>query len=94
MDIMPVQLSKFLSKSRSMYKNIIISALRARQIIDDRYEKLIIEEDIEDSEQLDAIEIEEENIDYEEKKPITMAVDEFMNKEFDWRKADEDVIDE
>tara|TARA_B100000959_G_C14700126_1_gene508440 strand:+ start:175 stop:408 length:234 start_codon:yes stop_codon:yes gene_type:complete len=77
-----------------MYKNIIISALRARQIIDDRYEKLIIEEDIEDSEQLDAIEIEEENIDYEEKKPITMAVDEFMNKEFDWRKADEDVIDE
>ena len=92
MDIMPIQLSKFLSKSRSMYKNIIISALRSRQIIDDRYEKLVVEEDIEDSDQLDTIE--EDNIDYDERKPITMAVEEFMTNELDWRKADKDVIDE
>ena len=46
MDIKPIQLSKFLSKSDSIYKNIVISSTRARQIIDERYEKSVIEEDI------------------------------------------------
>ena len=38
-----------------MYKNIIISATRARQIIDDRFQELAIEEDIEDSDQLEVL---------------------------------------
>ena len=88
MKIKAIQLSKFLSKTDSLYKNIIISAARARQIIDERYEKLAIEEDIEDSDQLDNL-IEE--LDFNEEKPISIAVNEFMENELEWKKAEEMV---
>ena len=88
MDIKPIQLSKFLSKSDSIYKNIVISSTRARQIIDERYEKSVIEEDIEDSDQLESF---IESIDFDEDKPITIAVDEFMENELEWRKTEEEV---
>ena len=88
MEIKPIQLSKFLSKSDSIYKNIVISSIRARQIIDERYEKSVIEEDIEDSDQLESI---IESIDLDEEKPITIAVDEFMENELEWRKTEEEV---
>ena len=53
MDIEAVKLKKYFNKSDSTYLNIVVASLRARQIIDDRFEKLVIEEDIEDSDQLD-----------------------------------------
>ena len=38
MDIKAIKLKEFLKSSESIYKNIIITATRARQIIDDRFQ--------------------------------------------------------
>ena len=63
MEIKAIQLKKFYKNSDSMYKNIIITSLRARQIIDERYEKVSQEENIEDSDQLESLIIEDSIID-------------------------------
>ena len=91
MDIKAIQLKKYLKKSDSIYKNIIISSTRARQIIDERYEEFSVEEDIEDSDQLETL---LDNIDYDVEKPITVALDEFMNEELNWKNENEEENDE
>ena len=88
MDIKAVRLKDFLRKTDSIYKNIIISSARARQIIDDRFQDLSIEEDIEDSDQLDAL---LENIDPDVAKPISKSTEEFMNGELDWRQPSDEI---
>ena len=89
MDIMPVQLSKFLSKSRSMYKNIIISALRARQIIDDRVVEIDEVEDFDDSIQFSKPIIKKD----ESEKPMVQALEEYLNDEVEWRAPDLDDVE-
>ncbi len=87
MDIKAIQLKQFLKKSDSLYKNIIITSSRARQIIDDRFQEFAVEEDIEDSEQLEEL---LDDIDYNIDKPISVATSEFMNEELDWRSTEEE----
>lgn len=87
MNIKAIQLKKFLEKSDSVYKNIMITSLRARQIIDDRFQDFTIEEDIEDSDQLEEL---LEDVDYNVAKPISVATSEFMNNELDWRTPEEE----
>jgi len=87
MNIKAIQLKQFLKKSDSIYKNIIITSSRARQIIDDRFQEFAVEEDIEDSEQLEEL---LDDIDYNIDKPISVATSEFMNEELDWRSTEEE----
>ena len=87
MDIKAIQLKKYLKKSTSIYKNIIISSTRARQIIDERYQEFSVEEDIEDSDQLETL---LDNVDYDIEKPITVALEEFIEEELNWKKSDEE----
>ena len=87
MNIKAIQLKKFLEKSDSLYKNIMITSLRARQIIDDRFQDFTVEEDIEDSDQLEEL---LEDVDYNVEKPISVATSEFMNNELDWRTPEEE----
>tara|TARA_Y100001960_G_C14366340_1_gene676880 strand:- start:297 stop:593 length:297 start_codon:yes stop_codon:yes gene_type:complete len=87
MDIKAIRIKDFLKKSDSIYKNIIITAARARQIIDDRFQELSVEEDIEDSDQLDAL---LENIDHDVAKPISQSTAEFMDEELEWRDPEEE----
>ena len=89
MNLETISIKNFLKKSDSIYKNIMIISKRARQIVDNRYEEHKIEEDIEDSEQLSEIE-ERDDIDYNEPKPIVVALKEFMDDELDWRESDSD----
>ena len=91
MDIKAIRLKKFLKQTDSLYKNIIITSARARQIISDRYQEFAIEEDIEDSDQL--VEL-LDDVEYNVEKPITVATSEFMNKELEWRKSEEEVEEE
>ena len=88
MDIKAIKIKTFLKKTQSIYKNIIITATRARQIIDDRFEELSIEEDIEDSDQLDAL---LEDIDHDVDKPISQSTAEFMDDELEWRDSEEEI---
>jgi len=87
MNLETISIKNFLKKSDSIYKNIMIISKRARQIVDNRYEEHKIDEDIEDSEQLSEIE-ERDDIDYNEPKPIVVALKEFMDDELDWRESD------
>ena len=91
MDIKAIRLKKYLKKSDSMYKNIIIASTRARQIIDERFQEFDDEEDIEDSDQLEAL---IDNVDHDLEKPITVALDEFMNEELSWKNDNEEESDE
>ena len=88
MDIKAIKLKDFLKKSNSIYKNIMISSTRARQIIDDRFQELSIEEDIEDSDQLDAL---LESVDPDVAKPISQSTEEFINGELDWREPSDEI---
>ena len=76
-----------------MYTNILIAAKRARQIIDQRYERVLFEKNIEDTDQLEAL-IDEE--DFNASKPIDQAMEEMLEDELDWRISDlkSDNVDE
>ena len=87
MDIKAIKLKEFLKNSGSIYKHIVVAASRARQIIDDRFQDMSIEEDIEDSDQLDAL---LEDVDHDVAKPISKATAEFMNDELEWRDPEEE----
>tara|TARA_B100002052_G_scaffold261790_1_gene255866 strand:- start:1307 stop:1585 length:279 start_codon:yes stop_codon:yes gene_type:complete len=89
MNIGPLPL-KELSKKESEFKNIIIIAKRSRDIIESRFESIKVEEDIEDSEQLTDV-YDEVDVDFDEPKPIVVALEEFKNDEIDWRNVDNEL---
>jgi len=84
MKVGPLPINKIFNNSESEFKNIIIMAKRARDIIETRFEANKIEEDIEDSDQLEELQI-DETIDYDEPKAIVVALNEFQNDEIDWK---------
>jgi len=91
MDIKAIKTKKYFKKSDEIYKNIMISSSRARQIVDDRYQELVIEEDIESSDQLEEL-IEDQ--DFNLPKAIVVATEEFMNDELDWKIPESENLDE
>tara|TARA_Y100000588_G_C13390591_1_gene558878 strand:- start:32 stop:319 length:288 start_codon:yes stop_codon:yes gene_type:complete len=95
MNLETISIKKFLKKSDSIYKNVMIISKRARQIVDDRYEMYKVEENIEDSDQLSVIE-EIDDVDYNQPKPIIVALKEFMDNDLDWKEVglDEDGTEE
>ena len=95
MNLETISIKNFLNKSDSMYKNIMIISKRARQIVDDRYEIYKVEENIEDSDQLSVIE-EIDDLDYNQPKPIIVALKEFMDDDLEWKETglDEDGTEE
>ena len=95
MNLETISIKNFLKKSDSIYKNIMIISKRARQIVDDRYEMYKVEENIEDSDQLSVIE-EIDDVDYNQPKPIIVALKEFMDDDLDWKESglDEDGTEE
>ena len=93
MEVKTVQLKKYFAVSDCMYTNILIASKRARQIIDQRYERVIFEKNIEDTDQLEALIDEEE---FNAAKPIDQAMEEMLENELDWRISDleKDNLDE
>jgi len=90
MDIKAVPLEKFFKNKESIYKNIMVVAGRARQIVNDRYEKISAMNDIEDTDELIEIEIE----DFDQEKSIALAMDELINNELEYRNIEEDNSEE
>ena len=90
MDIKAVPLEKFFKNKESIYKNIMVVAGRARQIIDDRYKKISAMDDIEDTDELIEIEVE----DFDQEKSISLAMDELINNELEYRNIEEDNSEE
>ena len=90
MDIKAVPLNKFFKNKKSVYKNIMIVAARARQIVDERYEKVAAMDDIEDTDELIDLEVE----DFNQDKSISIAMDELINNELEYRTLEEDNNEE
>ena len=84
MKVGPLPLNEIFNNSESEFKNIIILAKRARDIIETRFDAIKVEENIEDSDQLEEI-IVDEDVDFNEPKAIVVALNEFKNNEIDWR---------
>tara|TARA_Y100000590_G_C15543128_1_gene947791 strand:+ start:187 stop:465 length:279 start_codon:yes stop_codon:yes gene_type:complete len=84
MKVGPIPMSDLYDNSESEFKNIIIMAKRARDIIETRFEANKVEEDIEDSDQLEQLQV-DDTIDYDEPKAIIVALNEFKNNEIDWK---------
>ena len=89
MKVGPLPLNKIFNNSESEFKNIIIMAKRARDIIQTRFDLIKVEENIEDSDQLEQITV-DEDIDFDEPKAIVVALNEFKNNEIDWRDSASD----
>jgi len=90
MDIKAVPLNKFFKNKESVYKNIMIVAARARQIVDERYEKVAAMDDIEDTDDLINIEVE----DFNQDKSISIAMDELIDNELEYKNIEEDNNEE
>ena len=92
MNVGPLPINKIFNNSESEFKNIIIMAKRARDIIETRFDAIKVEENIEDSDQLEEITV-DEDIDFDEPKAIVVALKEFKNNEIDWRDSSSDSDD-
>ena len=82
MEVKAISMSDLFKQSEDLYTNVIISARRARQIIDSRKLDLEALENIEDSDELDVI---EENLEVLE-KPMVESLDELLSGELEWRR--------
>jgi len=90
MDVKAISFKDFLKNKKNLYKNINAAAKRARQINDFNYEKIAALQNIEDSDQLEELVVEEESL---KEKSITKAMSEFLNDELDLKEI-EDSVDE
>ena len=84
MEVKAVSMSDLFKQSEDVYTDVIISARRARQIIDSRKLDLEALENIEDT---DDIEVIEEDLVVLE-KPMVESLTELVNGELEWRVAD------
>jgi DNA-directed RNA polymerase subunit K/omega len=87
MNIKAVPFSKFFKNKENIYKNIMILSKRARQIINERYEEMSALNNIEDSEEL--VEF-DSNIDHDQEKSISIAMEELLNNDLEYRSIKED----
>ena len=86
MAIKPVSLRKIEEQAKNIYEAVVVMSKRARQINQERYEEQVMEES-EDLEMDVLYELPDINPeDYEEKEKVTtIAVNEFLEGEVNWR---------
>ena len=85
MKLRTLPFSDLLEVSDDIYKNTIVASKRARQIIQKRFEKQQAEIELFDEDYTPAVAA-EIDMDYVEKeKAITKSVEEFLNKELEWK---------
>ena len=90
MEIKAISMSDLFKQSNDVYTNVIISARRARQIIDSRKLDLEALENIEDTEDIEVI---EEDLEVLE-KPMVESLTELLNGELEWRHGDAETDEE
>ena len=85
MNVKTIHMSDLLERCEDIYAAVMVVAKRAKQIIDDRVVPIDENEDVEDS-----IEFEVPIVTTFEEKPESIALDEFLNGELQWRMPSED----
>ena len=90
MNIKAVPLKKFFRNKESIYKNIMIVSKRARQIISSRYEEHLALTNIEDTDEIVAL----EEQDHDKEKSISIAMSELLDNELEYRNIEDDKDEE
>ena len=91
MNVTTVHMSDIFNQCDDIYTSVMIVAKRAKQIIDERVIPIDENEEVDDS-----IEFEREIITTFVDKPESIALEEFLNGELEWREStkDDEVLDE
>ena len=91
MNVKTIHMSDLYKRCGDIYAAVMIVAKRAKQIIDERVVPIDENEDVEDS-----IEFEEPIVTTYIDKPESIALEEFLNEELQWRMPAEDdqLVDE
>ena len=76
-----IHMTELLSKSDNIYKNVMISAKRARQIISDNFIDIEVLENADNLEELEKVENILKN---EETQPVVKAVSELLDGQLEW----------
>ena len=77
-----IHMTELLSKTDNIYKNVMISAKRARQIISDNFIDIEVLENADNLEELEKVENILKN---EETQPVVKAVNELLDDQLEWR---------
>ena len=96
MAIGPISFEKLLKKTDDIYESVVVSSRRAKQILQERVLKQIIEENTEFREEEEEGSLSEpiirENIDFDkEEKVTTIALDEYLEGKVSWKKTEESI---
>ena len=94
MAIEPISFKKLLKKTDDIYESVVVSSRRAKQILQERVLKQIIEENTEFREEEGILSepIVRENIDFDkEEKVTTIALDEYLEGKVSWKKTEESI---
>jgi len=96
MAIGPISFEKLLKKTDDIYESVVVSSRRAKQILQERVLKQIIEENTESREEEEEGILSEpivrENIDFDkEEKVTTIALDEYLEGKVSWKKTEESI---
>ena len=96
MAIEPISFKKLLKKTDDIYESVVVSSRRAKQILQERVLKQIIEENTEfreeEEEGILSEPIVRENIDFDkEEKVTTIALDEYLEGKVSWKKTEESI---
>lgn len=86
MNVKAIQMSELLDECDDIYTSVMITAQRAKQIIDKSAIQIDENEDVDDSIQFAEKEI---IVDVVE-KPMVVALEEHLNGELEWRNSDKD----
>ena len=96
MAIGPISFEKLLKKTDDIYESVVVSSRRAKQILQERVLKQIIEENTEfreeEEEGILSEPIVREDIDFDkEEKVTTIALDEYLEGKVSWKKTEESI---
>ena len=94
MAVNPISFKRLLKKTDDIYEAVVVSSKRAKQILQDRVVKQMIDEnqEIMDEDGIFAEPVVREDIDYDkEEKVATIALNELLDGKIDWNKSDESI---
>ena len=97
MAIEPISFKKLLKKTDDIYESVAVVSRRAKQILQDRVFKQIIEENTELSEEEGVLSepVYREDIDFDKEEKVTsIALDEYLEGNINWKHSEESLDEE
>ncbi|MEC7918899.1 MAG: DNA-directed RNA polymerase subunit omega [Candidatus Neomarinimicrobiota bacterium] len=94
MAVEPISFRKLLKKTDDIYEAVLVASKRAKQILQDRVVKQMIDEnqEIVDDDGVFSEPVVREDIDYDKEEKVTsIALNEFLDGKIDWNKSDESI---